>query len=130
MKSLPNILLYGASALGVLASVLAFVNDDTDTILYLTYFLSILAIILAVVSGVYASTQKSGSLKQTIIGLGAFFLIALISYLFSSDEVLPIYGNISASESRFVDVQLISMYVLCVISILAIAYASVVKFIK
>lgn len=130
MKNLPNILLYGASALGVIASILVFVNDDTDTILYLTYFLSAVAILLALISGIYASTQSPGSIKKTIIGIGSFVVIAVVSYLFSSDEVLPMYGNISAGISRLVDVQLISMYILCAVSALAIVYSSVVKFIK
>lgn len=130
MKNLPKYVLYGASILGVLTSVLVFANDDYDSIIYLSYLLTVVAVILAVLSGVYTSTQKTGSLKEMGIGLGVFAVIALISYLFSSDEVLPMYGNISAGEARFVDVQLISMYILCLASVGAIAYSSVSKYFK
>lgn len=130
MKNLPKYVLYGASILGVLSALLAFGNDDYDTILIVSYLLTVVSVIMAIAGGVYSSMQKPGSLKQTIMGLGIFAVIALVSYLFSSDEVLPMYGNISAGESRFVDVQLISMYLLCIASVGAIAYSSVSKYFK
>lgn len=130
MKNISKYALYGFSILGVLASILALFSDDYDTILYVTYVACVIAVVLALLSGVYTSMQKPGSLKQTLIGLGAFAIIAIVSYLFSSDEVLPMYGKISAGEARFVDVQLISMYILCIGSVVAIVYSSIVKFIK
>ncbi len=129
MPSISKIVYYAIIVLGIIG-VLMVANYNYDFILYVCYAIGIIGSILMFLSSIYSSMLKPGSLKKSLLGVVVLGVIVVMSYLFSSDEILPMYGNISSSESRLVDVQLITLYILMILSVLSIVYSAIVKTIK
>ncbi len=95
--------------------------------LSLTYFifgLTILAVLVFLVVRLF-----SGNIKVTLISVGAFLVVFLISYATASDQTstLPNGTQVSGSMSQWVETGLNMFYILGVVAVLALCYSSVKK---
>jgi len=76
------------------------------------------------------AVSDPGKMKGTAIGIGAMILVFVVSYVLASGEVLKSYGDVTESTSRMVGMGLISFYILLVLAVLSIVYASVSRLLK
>jgi hypothetical protein len=72
------------------------------------------------------------NLKKSMMGIGAFLLVILIAFLFSSGVETPMKDGevLSASGARWVETGIRTFYFLTVIAIGAMVFSSVKKLIK
>ena len=92
-------------------------NDNStffDIILYIGYFLVVVAVIAAVVLPLIKSFDNPRSFLTMGAGLAALVVIFLISYALSDNEVLPSFARegVGASGSKLIGAAIISMYML------------------
>ncbi len=75
---------------------------------------------------------NSAGLKNTLIGLGGFLLVAIISYVISSGVETPMRDGkiLSASGAKLVSTGLNMFYILAVLAIIAMLGSGVKKLIK
>ncbi|HOZ40454.1 MAG: hypothetical protein IPO05_10080 [Flavobacteriales bacterium] len=99
---LGNIALWGISGLGVVFFVMIMMGMDSgiDAGLYLTYLAFGIGILLAVLSGVMSLTQ-GGDIKSTLMPVGAFVVLFVISYVLADGSVKPEW-NLSESASKLI----------------------------
>lgn len=97
--------------------------------MYVSYI--ILGITILAVLAFSVKALFSGNVKKTIISLGAFILIIVISYGVSSGtEVALRDGDIlSETGSRWVSAGLVAFYILAALAVLAMLLSSVRKII-
>ena len=83
-------------------------------------------VLIFVVSGVLA-----GNVKKTLMSVGAFLAVVLISYAMASGstEGLPLVDNkvVSEGTSRLVGTGLIAFYILAVAAIVSMVFSGVKK---
>lgn len=127
---------YIALALGIIGIILAIMimtgsQNVIDYILFLTYavlFLIIAMVLFYVIKGLLA-----GDIKKTLISLGVFFGIIIVSYLMSSGTDLNLKPfndkglGITESASKFVGMGLYAFYFLMVVAIIAMLFSSAKK---
>jgi len=93
---------------------------------YITLAIVLLFVIVFVLKGIFA-----GDLKKTLLSVGAFLLIVIISYVMASDSVvgLPLIDEkpISASGSKWVSTGLNTFYILAIAAIGAMVFSGVKK---
>lgn len=94
------------------------------------YVLLVIALVAALAGTAMTAISNPGKMKGTAIGIGAMVLIFVISYMVASGEVLKSYGEVTESTSRLVGMGLISFYILLVLAVLSIVYASVSRLLK
>jgi cation transport ATPase len=97
---------------------------------YAVFFIITGFVLFSVVKNVLANTN---SLKETLIGLGAFLLVLIVSYAVSGGDPAKYYENkieVSESTSQVVGAGLVSLYILSFISIAVMAWSGVVKIFK
>ena len=86
----------------------------------------VLMVLMFVVSGVLA-----GNVKKTLMSVGAFLAVVVISYVMASGstEGLPLVDNemVSESTSRWVGTGLIAFYILAVAAIGSMVFSGVKK---
>ncbi len=127
---------YIALALGLIGAIFAFMimagsDSVIDYILYLTYV--ILFLILALVMFYVIKGVLAGDIKKTLISLGLFFGIILISYFLASGTDLNLKPfndkglDITESTSKLVGTGLYAFYFLMVGAIVAMLLSSVKK---
>ena len=124
-----RIVLIALMLLSIIVFLISIVGDSHNPMLFTSYTYLIIAGVLALVSGISAIVSK-GNFLRVIISLAIVGLVVLIAYLFSSDEVLKMYGDISSSTSRWSDVLLICMYICVILAIGSVAYSSVSRLLK
>ncbi len=93
--------------------------------LYITYFILGLAIVLILVFMVVR--MLGHSIKGTLIGLGGFILIFLVSYFAAGSEAIT-YSNgthLSASGVKWMNTGLNMLYILLALAILSMLFSSV-----
>lgn len=127
---------YIAFALGIIGAILAIMimagsDNVIDYILYLTYVVLIFVIALVliyVIKGLLA-----GDIKKTLISLGLFFGIILISYFLASGTDLNLKPfndkglGVTESTSKYVGTGLYAFYFLMAGAIIAMLLSSVKK---
>ncbi|MEO6346751.1 MAG: hypothetical protein ABIO60_02470 [Aquaticitalea sp.] len=127
---------YVAFALGIIGAILAIMimagsNNVIDYILYLTY--AVLGLIIALVLIYVIKGLLAGDIKKTLISLGLFFGIILISYFLASGTDLNLKPfndkglGITESTSKFVGMGLYAFYFLIVAAIIAMLLSSAKK---
>ena len=107
--------------------------DFVDIILYISYALTILAALAAIVFPIINSVGDPKSLVQSGIGLGALAVIFLISWGMSGSEFTEYQASefgINAALSKFVGGLLTTVYLLTGIAIIGIVYTEISKAIK
>jgi accessory gene regulator protein AgrB len=104
-------------------------GEGVSPMLYTGYIIMaivVLMVLLFVVSGVLA-----GNVKKTLMSVGAFLAVVLISYAMASGstEGLPLVDNkvVSESTSRLVGTGLIAFYILAVVAIFSMVFSGVKK---
>lgn len=127
---------YIAFALGLIGAILAIMimagsESVIDYIFYITYavlFLIIALVLIYVIKGLLA-----GDIKKTLISLGLFFGIILISYFLSSGTDLNLKPfndkglGITEGTSKLVGTGLYAFYFLIVGAIVAMLFSSAKK---
>lgn len=107
--------------------------DSIDIALYLSYGLTILAAIAAIVFPIINSIGEPKSLIKSGIGFGALVLVFLIAWGISGSEFTDYQANefgMTASLSKLVGGLLTMMYLLTGIAVIGIVYTEVSKIIK
>ncbi|ALJ05092.1 hypothetical protein APS56_08120 [Pseudalgibacter alginicilyticus] len=135
-----KIVKYLAIALGVIGAVLALMimAGDADTadsmgsnVLYVTYIvlgLAILLVLIYVVKGLFA-----GNIKKTLMTVGAFVAIVVISFVISSGTDLDLTPftkkgqDITEATSKNVGAGLYTFYILAVLAIGSMMFSGVKK---
>ena len=131
-----KIIKYTALGLGLIGAIFAFMimagsNSVIDYILYLTYL--VLIIILALVLFYVIKGVLAGDIKKTLISLGLFFGIIIISYFLSSGTDLNLKPfnakglDITENTSKLVGAGLYAFYILMVGAIIAMLFSSTKK---
>ncbi|MFY0651914.1 MAG: hypothetical protein JXQ96_07775 [Cyclobacteriaceae bacterium] len=107
--------------------------DSIDIILYISYALTILAALAAIVFPLINSLGNPSSLIKSGLGLVALVVIFGIAYALSGNEFTEVqateYG-MNASLSKFVGGILTMMYLLTGLAIIGIVYTEFSKMIK
>ena len=100
-----------------------------DIVLYIGYFLVVVAVIAAVVLPLVKAAGNPKSLITIGAGLLGLIVIFLISYALASNEVLDFYTRleINASGSKIIGGTIITMYILIIIALISIAFTEVSK---
>ena len=115
----------------------AALDGDTaimDPMAYVTYIIFILTLASVVIFVILNLFTDTGSLKGTLIGLGAFVGVLVIAYILSSgsDSNLYMYNGVKATEgeSHMVGAGLVAFYILMIGAIAAVLLSSVKKISK
>ena len=133
---LHKILKYVAYALGIIGAIFALLimtgsDGMIDNILYVTYvvlFIVLALILIYVVKGIFA-----GDIKKTLMTVGLFLAVILVSYLISSGTDLDLKQfndkglGITESVSKNVGAGLYAFYILSVIAIGATLLSTIKK---
>ena len=138
------VVVLGLLGFGLLLAIL-FQGDDTiemnalqgdfGSVSYIIYLAqAVLAITVLLSLGF--SMKNLASDKQKMIGslkaIGAFLVVLVLAYLFSSGEETPLQDGefLSASGARWVETGIRMFYFLTIIAVGAMLYGSIIKLIK
>ena len=105
-------------------------GDGVDGFLYVAYIM--FAIVLLFVLAFVLKGIAAGNIKKTLMTIGAFLLIVVISYVMAEGvETTMRDGEIlSASGSKWVSTGLITFYILAILAIGAMVLSGVKKVTK
>ena len=104
-----------------------------NTFMYIAYFILIVTLALVVVFTLKNVFSNTATLKSTLMGVGAFLLLALICYFALADGVeTPLRDGkmLSASGSKMVGAGLWMFYLLTIIAIGTMLFTGIKKMIK
>lgn len=124
-------LLMGLSALFVILFYISPANPDL--ILYWMYALLILSGVVIFSVSTYAMVKNPKGSYKALMAVAGMVVLALLSYLLSKNTFSPAMlekYSISANGVRWVGAGLVTTYIMLVISIGALVFASVNKFFK
>ncbi len=98
-------------------------------IAYITLGLVLAFVVVFIFKNLF--TNSSG-LKSTLIGLGGFLLVAVISYVISNGVETPMRDGkvLSESGSKFVSMGLNMFYILAILAVLSMIFGGFKKLIK
>lgn len=103
---------------------------SVDTMIPVAYVIFVLVLAFVVFFVVKNMFTNAKSLKNTLVGIGAFLAIIIVSYLLSAGDPTQYYDNnvlVSDSTSQLVGAGLVTFYILVVVSIVAMAWSGVNK---
>ena len=146
IQKLTNYLVIGLGVLGAifLGAILA-QGDDTIEMNamqgdfgFISYIILLAQVVLAIAVTISLGfsiknlVSDKNKLKSSLTSIGAFRLVLVIAFLFSSGEETPLQDGevLSASGARWVETGIRTFYFLTVIAICSMAYGSVRKLIK
>ncbi|MAW93608.1 MULTISPECIES: hypothetical protein [unclassified Leeuwenhoekiella] len=126
---LVRILLAGDTAITDSADLQSSLVTPFIYIAYLTIAIAIVFVLVFVLKNLFSS---GSSLKSTLIGLGAFLAVVVISYVLASGEEVAMRDGevLSASASRWVEAGIYMFYILALIAIGAMVFSGVKKLAK
>ncbi|RLD29949.1 MAG: hypothetical protein DRI75_01640 [Bacteroidetes bacterium] len=104
--------------------------DNMSFVAYTIFGLTLLFVIIFVVKNLFTDT---GSLKSTLIGLGAFATVIVVAYLFSGGDATEYFDQgvkITEGTSHMVGAGLVTFYILGASAIGSILFTGVKKLIK
>lgn len=97
--------------------------------LYISYIilgLIVLFVLFFVLKGLFA-----GNVKKTLMSIGGFLVIGVISYVLASDSIegLPLNDGVAITngESKWVGAGLITFYILAILAIVAMVFSGLKK---
>jgi hypothetical protein len=101
-------------------------------IILLAQIILAIAILITVVFSVKNLASDKEKLKSSLMAIGAFLLVLVVAYLFSSGEETPMQDGafLSANGARWVEAGIRMFYFLTVIAIASMSYGSIRKLIK
>ena len=98
-------------------------------LLYIAYV--IMAIVLGLVTVFVLKGVMSGDVKKTLISVGAFLAVLLISYVMASGSIEGLTpadkSEVTESTSKWVGTGLIAFYILAVVAVTTLAFSGVKK---
>lgn len=105
-------------------------GEGIDGFLYVSYIifaLTIAFVLYFVVKGIF-----TGNIKNTLISVGAFLLIVVISYVLADGTPMPMPEGemLSASGSKWVGAGLYAFYIMAILAIGAMVYTGIRKITK
>ena len=100
--------------------------------IYIAYLIFAIALVFVLVFVIKNLFTSGSSLKGTLIGLGAFLAVVVISFLLASGEETPMRDGevLSASASRWVEAGIYAFYLLALIAVGAMVFSGVKKLAK
>ena len=106
--------------------------DLVDIILYFGYGMVIIGAVLAIGFPLWIASKNPKSLAGTGMGLGSIFVLFLIAWLLSGNEVYSSYSEfgVDASLSKFIGGMLILVYMLVGLAVSGIIYSEITKSLK
>ena len=100
--------------------------------IYIAYATIIIAIVFVLVFILKNLFSSGSSLKSTLIGLGAFLAVVVISYVIASGEEVTLRDGevVSAGASRWIEAGIYMFYILAVVAIGSMVFSGVKKLAK
>ncbi|WP_313112134.1 hypothetical protein [Aequorivita sediminis] len=94
---------------------------------YITFALILVFVLFFVLKGIFA-----GDVKKTLLSVGAFLLIVVISYVLAEGNPMAMREGdmLSASGSKWVGTGLYTFYILAVLAIAAMVFSGIKKLAK
>jgi len=93
---------------------------------YITFAITVAFVLFFVVKGVF-----SGNIKNTLISVGAFLLIVIVSYVLADGTPMQMRDiSLSASGSKWVDTGLYVFYIMGILAIGSMIFSGVKKVIN
>ena len=93
---------------------------------YITLALTVAFVLFFVIKGIF-----SGNIKNTLISVGAFLLIVIISYVLADGSPMQMRDiSLSASGSKWVDTGLYMFYIMAILAIGAMIFSEIKKVTK
>ena len=122
-----GILLWGMLMIKGDEAVIASGGEGLDSFLYvahLTFAILLITVVFFVLKGI-----AGGDVKKTLMSLGAFVLIFVISYVMADGvETFTKDGElVTAQTSRFIGTGLYAFYIMSVLAVIAMAFSGVKK---
>ena len=101
-------------------------------IIYLAQFILLITVLITLFFSLKNLAGDKGNLKKSLMFIGAFAVVILVAYLFSSGEETPMQDGkmLSAGGARMVETGIRTFYFLTIIAVGAMAFHSVKKLIK
>ena len=101
-------------------------------IIYLAQFILLITVLITLFFSLKNLAGDKGNLKKSLMFIGAFAVVILVAYLFSSGEETPMQDGkmLSAGGSRMVETGIRTFYFLTIIAVGAMVFHSVKKLIK
>jgi len=131
MKLISQIVLILLLVIGVIAFLASVIGGVHDFSLYYSYFLVIIAALFWLGSMVAGIIAKPASLVRALIGLGAFVLVAILSYALADSKVYAYYvEGTTESVSKFSGAGIMMFYFLlggAVFSIIFSAFSRLIR---
>ncbi|PHQ31110.1 hypothetical protein [Leeuwenhoekiella nanhaiensis] len=126
---LVRILLAGDTAITDSADLQSSLVTPFIIIAYVTIAIAIVFVLVFVLKNLFSS---GSSLKGTLIGLGAFLAIVVISYVLASGEEVTLRDGevVSAGASRWIEAGIYMFYILALVAIGAMVFSGVKKLAK
>jgi len=108
--------------------------DTIDIILYVSYILIAIGVVVALLMPLINSLDNPRSLLKTAVGIVAVVILFVIAYAIADNEVLPRYAaapfNLTPALSQLVGGILITVYFLFGLAILGIIVTEINKIAK
>lgn len=103
-----------------------------DIGLYLSYALTVIAIVAAIVLPLVKSLDDPKSLVKTLISFGVLLVIFLVCYALSGNEVTKLYEKFGVGEtgSKIIGGSLIMTYLMFIVTVVGVAVSEVSKLFK
>ncbi|MDB4175927.1 hypothetical protein N9766_06190 [Flavobacteriaceae bacterium] len=122
-----GVLLWGMLVAKGDEAVIASGGEGLDSFLYvayLTFTILLVIVVLFVFKGI-----ANGDIKKTLMSVGAFLLIFVISYVMADGvESFTKDGElVTAQTSRYIGTGLYAFYILSVVAVIAMAFSGVKK---
>lgn len=112
--------------------------SSLDGNFYWTYLLLGIGAAAILVYSLIQTFSSVETAKKSLIPVAALLVVFLIAYMMSSSEIPQFYGaqklieegTLTAGVSKMVDTGLYSVYIMSIVSIIALVYSSVARFWK
>jgi len=101
-------------------------------IIFLAQIILAVAVIISLGFSIKNLVSDRNKLKSSLVSIGAFLVVLIVAFVFSSGEETPLQDGevLSASGARWVETGIRTFYFLTFIAICSMAYGSVRKLIK
>ncbi len=126
---LVRILMAGDTAITDSADLQSSLVTPFIYIAYATIAIAIVFVLVFILKNLFSS---GSSLKSTLIGLGAFLAVVVISYVLASGEEVTLRDGevVSASASRWIEAGIYMFYILAIVAIGSMVFSGVKKLAK
>lgn len=93
---------------------------------YITFAITLIFVLFFVVKGIF-----EGNIKSTLLSVGAFLLIVVISYVLADGDPMQVGEEVlSASGSKWVGTGLYTFYIMAILAVGAMVFSGIKKVTK